>query len=127
MFNTVIREKNADHFDLIMYVGFKLSLFNLQFVPILNQVLLEDWHYKHKDIVDLLSKYHDNSSTQSLYLAAQMHLEYFNYDETNSLASRCIYALSFIGTQDAINALRLLSNNTDIQIAHYAKNRLEHM
>lgn len=59
-----------------------------------------------------------------MFDTANVELEYFNYDDTKSLARKCIWALADIGTEKAKEKLVLLSNSSDTLIANYARKRL---
>jgi hypothetical protein len=93
-------------------------------LPVLNQLLVEEWHRRHEDIAFSLEELHDPSSVEPLYRAALSRHEYLDYDEFYGLARKCTWALSMIGTPEAYGRLRDLSRVENPVIAEYARKRL---
>jgi hypothetical protein len=91
---------------------------------LLNQLLVEEWHYKHEDIAFALEGLHDPSSVEPLYQAALSRHEYLDYDEGYALSRKCTWALYKIGTPEAFERLRDLSRVENPVIAGYARKRL---
>lgn len=95
------------------------------FVPLLSEILGEEWHISHEDIVLFLQQLKDNRATPILLETAQRKFEYLSYDDSYPLARKCTWALADIGTVDSKNALIELSTNKDLVIAGYAQKRLD--
>ncbi|MDR6340044.1 hypothetical protein HNQ91_003109 [Filimonas zeae] len=89
-------EKSADGIEYALLLGFIFQLFSAKYVGILCRLLGEDWHFKHEDIVLILQDLKSIDSVGALYNAVFLKLEYLNYDESYSLARKCIHALGTI-------------------------------
>ncbi len=96
----------------------------LEYVPFLVELLNEDWHYKHEDIVLLLQSSKDSRAVDVLYKTALKKYPYLDYDNSYALARKCTWALADIGTPEAKDKLFLLSKVEDEEISNYAKKRL---
>lgn len=108
---------------VLIYTGaFAYSSFTLK----LCYLLQESWHEKHEDIAMLLKEIADISSVECLYKAAELQLDYLDYDDTYQFARKCIKALSAIGNEDAIEKLQILSNSKTKKIAEYAIKELRY-
>ena len=83
------------------------------------------WHFKHEDIVSTLDYLGDNRSVEALYAAALAKFDYLNFDEAYALAVKAIYALRNIGSPEAIEKLKILSESNNEVIAHNATKRLK--
>jgi hypothetical protein len=93
-------------------------------VPVLNQLLLEDWHTRHEDIARALQELRDERSIEALYAAASLVLPYLAYDEFFGLARKCTWALAKIATPVALARLRDLAQHPNPIIRGYAQKRL---
>lgn len=95
------------------------------YVPILIELLKEDWHYKHEDVVFALQGSRDSRAVEILYETAVKKYNYLSYNNSYALARKCTWALADIGTHGAREKLILLSKIDDEEIANYAKKRLD--
>jgi len=105
-----------------------LSLMNEQkhLVPILNQILLEDWHDSHEDIVFELGLMEDNSSTNQIALAATIPFQHLvEWNNLHEFQRKCAYALARIGTEESRNALNTLSQSSDTYLREYGLEGLQ--
>jgi len=88
------------------------------------KLLVEDWHFSHEDIASLLTDIQNPVSVECLFKAATSSFDYLDYDETYQFARKCIKALSAVGTRDAIERIRQLSNSDNEIIKGYANKEL---
>lgn len=112
---------------LVEYCIYLLCIFNVydeQFVTLLNQLLLSDWHYQHENIAELLQELRNPSSVIPLYETVNKRFEYLDYDEFNTLAVKCIWALGDIASDTAKKCLLLLQENEDRIISSNAKKQI---
>jgi len=94
------------------------------FVEILCQLLEENWHIKHEDIALILQEAKDARAIEALYNTAQKKLDYLDYDDTCQLSRKCIWALWQIGTEEAVEKIKLLAESNDKVIGNYAIKQL---
>lgn len=121
----ICTEKNGRDLDLLFYIGFLFDLFEERHLDILNNLIVEDWHYIHENIGILLQYFKSNSSVDSLYEAVLIKFEYLSY--TDALAVRCIWALGDINTLESKEKLELLSKSKDKVIKTNAKEQLKRL
>jgi hypothetical protein len=93
-------------------------------VPVLCHLLLAGFHTRHEDMAFLLQKLKDPRSTEALYQACFLQLPYRDYDELDILARKCTWALHDVGTEAALEKLRLLADDLRPAVSAYAKKRL---
>jgi PBS lyase HEAT-like repeat len=95
--------------------------------PFLAEVLLEEWHDSHEDIVFELGLIGEPSTTNTIAKAAVTSFEYLvEWGNLQAFQRKCAYALARIGTSESRAALELLSKNSDEYISEYGKEGLEH-
>ena len=122
-----ISNRNPLELDYVIYVIFYLNIYNTELIQIFNSLLIEDWHYKHEDIVDLLCDYKSTSSCPYLYKASLMSLPYLTYDgdETFAFASKCIHLLGKINDETSKYYLKKLTECADPILKRYAEKQLD--
>ncbi|RFM25561.1 HEAT repeat domain-containing protein [Deminuibacter soli] len=108
-------EKDPEGIEYQLLLGFLFDCFTEQFSSLLCKLLGEEWHYKHEDIVFILQKLKSPNTVECLYNRALNKPAYMDYDDSYSLARKCIYALGDINTEPAREKLRLLATS-DIPI-----------
>ncbi|SEK85653.1 hypothetical protein SAMN04487787_104169 [Kosakonia sacchari] len=115
--------KDGEFVDLLLYLAAVVS-YEFKCIDVLNDLITDDWHEKHEELVRLLGFYKSTSSVNSLYYAALLNLSYRDYDEDFVLADKCIRALAKINNKDAIEKLKLLSAANNDAISNSAKKQL---
>ena len=118
-----IQERSADDAELAVTLAFYFGL-SVTFVPSLNALLGEPWHFRHEDIAGALQLLRDPRSVDALYRAAETQLAYLDFDENYGLARKCTWALSDIGNADSREKLLRLAASQNPTIAAYATKRL---
>lgn len=103
--------QNASDVEFGMYLGFHFNSFSQDSVEILCKLLVEDWHKQHEDIAWILQKLKDPASVGPLYWAANASLPYLAYDDAHALATKAMWALSEINSEDARRKLTLLTQS----------------
>jgi hypothetical protein len=124
--NIAYTTTDSDLLDYVIpVVSFDTNFPNTEkYVQIFCQLLREDWHYRHEDIVSLLEGIKSPNSIEDLFDTASKKFEYLDYDETYSLARKCTYALAAIKSPLAVEKLNLLANHEIEILSGYAKQRL---
>lgn len=107
--------KNPDDVSYSLLLGFFFKTFSLDYENVLSKLIEEDWHYKHEDIALILQTLKSPKSVDALYNTALREFKYLGYDDTFSLARKCIHALGDINTEYAREKLQMLAQS-DIPI-----------
>jgi hypothetical protein len=97
---------------------------NPKYANIFCELLGESWHYQHEDLVSLLQGMKDPDTVDCLYNSALAKPEYMDYDDSYSLARKCIHALGDINTDYAREKLRLLAQSSNPIIKEKAEKQL---
>ncbi len=92
-------------------------------VPLLCRLLTADYHGRHEDVARYLQDLRAPRSVDALYEACFLDLPYF-FDDGDALARKCIWALSAVGTPEAVAALRRLTRHPRESVVGYAQKRL---
>jgi hypothetical protein len=108
-------KQDASGVEYALLLGFFFKLFNKDYTDLLNNLIQEDWHFKHEDIASVLQQIKSPSSIEALYNSALKRLEYLDYDDSYALARKCIHALGEIHTEYSKEKLQLLAES-DIPI-----------
>ncbi|MES2774267.1 MAG: hypothetical protein V4722_08790 [Bacteroidota bacterium] len=113
-----------DDVEYPMLLGFIFKVYGHDFKDLLVNLLQQDWHYKHEDIVSIMQDLRYSDFVDVLYLTALKTFKYLHYDDVLGLARKCTWALSAIDTPYAINKLELLAQSPNALIKSYAQKRL---
>ncbi len=116
------RSANDVEFALGLIFRFQPSA---DYVPLLWELLLADFHTRHEDIALALEDLKDPRSIGALYLAAHAHFAHLDYDENFALPRKCTWALARIGTPEAFDRLRQLVESPNPKISAFAQKRLQ--
>lgn len=92
---------------------------------LLIQVLPEDWHFRHEDVVSAMQWLRCRDAVLVLERRATDCPEYLAWDDNYALARKCTWALADIGTEEARQALIRLSNADVAAIQGFAQKRLD--
>ncbi len=115
--------RDADGVEAALTVAFQRGL-TPSLVPLLCDLILDDWHTRHEDVALALEELRDPQSTDALARAALTNHAYLDYDENFGFARKCTWALARIGTLEAFQRLRELARCSNPTIAAYAIKRL---
>lgn len=95
-------------------------------VPLLCQLIVEDWHEEHEDVALILQQTKSPMAVESLKRAAQLRFDYLlQWNNLHEFQRKCTWALADIGTSQAKEALQHLRSSTDQMLASYAEERVE--
>jgi hypothetical protein len=120
LLNNAHDDKNSDDVDYALMIAYKFNLITEKYIDVLCKLLGSDWHYKHEDIARGLQKLRSEKAVEVLYKTALTKFEYLDYDNSYSLARKCMWALGDIHTDKAIEKLKLLAESEDKEIKEYA-------
>ena len=92
----------------------------------LTEVLLEDWHCEHEDIVFELGLIGEPSSIDAIFKAATINFPYLiEWGNHHEFQRKCAFALARIGTHKSKLALEKLSVNSDPYLQEYGNEGLQ--
>ena len=132
LYKEVLSACNAKDFERIEYLVFALFFCEdvlqlYRFAEVLNDLLDSDWHKQHEDIVTLLQKAKCESSVDSLYRLIIKRPTYLEWDENHALEIKCTRTLKSIGSEKAIERLKMLTSSDVDKIRICAEKQLEKM
>jgi hypothetical protein len=121
-----INRKSAEDTERALILMDVLEITNTISALTLAELLLKGWHYCHEQIAMILKEVKNPLTVDSLFHAANLRLEYLDYDDTFQLARKCIKAIAAIGDSKAIEKLNLLAQNDREIIRFYAEKELQY-
>jgi len=119
LLTSVVTSKDANELEYIMLLGFYFGFPN-DCGFILCEILIQDWHKQHENIVSALQRIKFSDAADALYVAATSDFQYLHYDDTYSLGVKCEYALRSIGTEECKEKLIVLSKSSNEILAKNA-------
>ena len=106
-------EKNSNDIEFILSIIDIFDVFSTayqkEYKELLVKLLAADWHVYHEDIAHSIQRLKIPEAVDCLYETALKQFKYRDYDDFSVLAVQCIWALGDIGTQEAIEKLKLLA------------------
>lgn len=124
--NNAFARQNPEDVEYLLYLlPFDKELTKPgKYLDIFCKLLKVSWHYQHESLANLLQGLKDPKSVDCLYKAASAKFDYLDYDDTYSLARKCIHALGDINTEYAKEKLRLLAASSIPIIKEKAEKQL---
>lgn len=103
-----IANKNGDRVEFTIILS---DLFdkNKSLLDIYENLLFENWHNRHEDIVDIISQYGNVSSIPSLIKCFDMEFEYMKYNNFYSFHKKLIWAIQKLDCKNYKEYLRSIS------------------
>lgn len=125
LINEVCDEKNPEELEHLLNLSSRFYKFIKDDAEYFCNLLNYNWHFMHENIVSILQQLRCPKSIETLYQTAKKEFEYLDYDDTHSLARKCMFALGNIGTAEAIEKLKLLSQSPNTDLQEYAKEQFD--
>lgn len=119
-----LKNKNADDIEYTLLLAFYFGC-SKKYTNTLCELILKKWHFQHENIAKMLQKLKDPLSVNYLFKAAMAEYDYLAYDDSNSLAVKCIWALGDINTSSSRDKLTLLANSDTPRIKKSALHQLD--
>ena len=118
-------DRNADDVEFALGLFFRFQP-TANYVPLLCELLVADFHTRHEDIIGALQDAADTCSIPFLRQAVLLkpQLEYLDYDDYGAYYKKCFWALRAIGTPDAIAVIREFTTSEDSAASEQALYRL---
>jgi hypothetical protein len=110
----IIKHKNPDHLEYGLVILFAFEE-NNEMIDLINQLILEPWHRSYEELVHNLQRRKRTESIPFLKKAIQNKYEYLEVTGTGTrqFINQCGHALRSIGTQEALDIIRQLSQSKD--------------
>lgn len=119
-----IEEKNEEDVEYMINIILHFGYFN-EICLIVAPLLIEPWHHMH-DMIAMNLEFEENPNTvEYLYKGAKYRCENLDYESDYCEFNRkCIWGLWKIGTKEAIEKIKNLTNCTNEIIRNHAINML---
>jgi hypothetical protein len=129
LFENAHKEKDNDLLEYALLLNGYVDITKNRntYIEIWRQLLREEWHTQHEHLVDILSYYKDPKDIDLFYEIALTKFDYRDYDDSESLAVKCIWTLGNIGTEGAKVKLELLAKSDNKIIKDNAVQQLKRL
>mgnify|MGYP001375975610 CR=1 FL=1 len=95
---------DAEAIELALFLGFRFG-FAPGVGPDLVSLACADWHTRHEDVVDAIADLKVEEGIDALVQLTSFDLAYRDFDDSDALATKCLWALAKIGTGRALQKL----------------------
>ena len=96
--NDAITHKNASRIECAIILAGALGE-EKKLLPQYENLLLEDWHHSHEDLVDIMESYGNSSNVTTLQKAFSLSLTYMEYNHYYSFHHKLLYAILKLAPQ----------------------------
>ena len=96
--NDAITHKNASRIEYTIILAGALGE-DKKLVHQYENLLLEDWHHSHEDLVDIMESYGNSSNVTTLQKAFSLSLTYMEYNHYYSFHRKLLYAILKLAPQ----------------------------
>ena len=117
--------KEAESVEVLLYLVFKFEVFNVEYVSIINKLLISDWHHQHENIVILLQKISCFESVDYLNSAIELHPQYLSWDDNYAFEIKCVRAIYHIGKEKSFSYLEKLCKHENSIIREMAQRQIK--
>jgi hypothetical protein len=116
-----MRTKDAEGVEFALMLGSCFS-FPDGILDLIHKLVVEKWHCRHEDMVQMLQRYHEASSIPALWqaIALKPKLKYLDYDDYGAYYKKCLWALEAIGTLEAVRVIEECATSPDPQLREQA-------
>ncbi|MFB9080020.1 hypothetical protein ACFFLS_09015 [Flavobacterium procerum] len=109
----IIASKNSDDMDFCLLLLWVVDEED-DCIDLLHEIFLEPWHTKHDDIIHNLQWREHPSSVPTIKIAMQQKFPFLEAcSRTGPFINQCGHALKSIGTEEAIEAIKDLAENSE--------------
>lgn len=95
------------------------------FLNILDDLLISDWHTQHENIVMLLQSISNVESLEYLFNAIKLKPEYLSWDDNYAFEVRCVRAIYYIGKEKSLAYLEKLCKHENDIIREMAQRQMK--
>ena len=96
--NDAITHKNASRIECAIILVGALGE-DKKLLSQYENLLLEDWHHSHEDLVDIMESYGNSSNVTTLHKAFSLSLTYMEYNHYYSFHHKLLYAILKLAPQ----------------------------
>lgn len=119
-----ISTQNETELDLLLMFLEHFSVVE-DFNTVIAELLIQPWHHLHDRIAGILEFHPSEDIVEYLYKGALYNCANLEYESDYCGFNRkCLYALSKIGTKEAIHYIKEVANSDNIIVSKYAKDIL---
>lgn len=112
LLGNAVSRRDGNDVEYALLLGFSLG-FPENFTNLLCILLEAEWHQKHEDIARILQKLRDPISVDALFRATKARHPYLEYNNNIAFAIKCVWALSQVDNQKAMDKLKLIAETDD--------------
>lgn len=99
--NDAITHKNASRIECAIILAGALGE-DKKLLSQYENLLLEDWHHSHEDLVDIIESYGNASNVATLQKAFNLSLPYMEYNHHYSFHRKLLYAILKLAPQQFV-------------------------
>jgi hypothetical protein len=116
---------DGDEVEYALMLGSLFSFPN-NIIDLIHELVVQDWHSRHEDMIGMLQQHHEAISIPILREAITLkpRLQYLDDDDYGSYYKKCLGALQSIGTPEAISAIEECAASEDAALRQQAEDYL---
>ena len=107
--NDAITHKNASRIESVIILAGGLGE-DKKLLSQYENLLLEDWHHSHEDLVDIMESYGNASNVAPLQKAFSLSLPYMEYNQHYSFHRKLLYAIQKLAPQQFAQIRKAVRN-----------------
>ena len=107
--NDAITHKNASRIECAIILAGALGE-DKKLLSQYENLLLEDWHHSHEDLVDIMESYGNASNVDPLQKAFNLSLPYMEYNQHYSFHRKLLYAIQKLAPQQFAQIRKAVRN-----------------
>ena len=107
--NDAITHKNASRIECAIILAGGLGE-DKKLLSQYENLLLEDWHHSHEDLVDIMESYGNASNVAPLQKAFSLSLPYMEYNQHYSFHRKLLYAIQKLAPQQFAQIRKAVRN-----------------
>lgn len=124
-----LQQKDPEMIEYLILIYFNQfeGRFNKSNSDILYELIVQDWHKNHEDLVMIIKRLKSIASIPYLLKAMELKLDYLEYNDGESLIRKCAYAISDIDANMSMSFMEDLSKSDNEIISKSAIEQLDRL
>ncbi len=99
--------------------------YSKEYLPLFAELFRQEWHSAHEDMINIFENFKSEEAIEELGGAAQVRLKYLDFNDSEELARKAIYALSRIPGPQAQEKLQFIAQNCDGPRRKWARQKMK--